>query len=41
MITSNHGVAEWAKGSMADCRALYSRIMELHMLKPIFDEAPH
>ena len=39
-ITSNHGVAKWAKGSVLDCRALYARIVECHMIKPIFDEAP-
>ena len=40
IITSNHGVAKWAGGSLADCRALYSRIYECHMVKPLFDEAP-
>ena len=40
IITSNHGVSKWAGGDQTDCMALYSRIFECHLLKPVFDEAP-
>ena len=40
IITSNHGVSKWAGGAQTDCRALYSRIFECHLVKPVFDEAP-